>query len=80
MIDKTELTPEEVINKLKQNFVAFQVPENFFFPTSKGLTPGALVFIDSATPGGVVSTGIYVLYMDDNSFTYITPQASKQAG
>lgn len=80
MIDKPGLNPQEVINILKQNFVAFQVPENFFFPTSKGLTPGALVFIDSATPGGVVSTGIYVLYMDDNSFTYITPQGHPEAG
>jgi anti-anti-sigma factor len=80
MIDKPELTPADVINKLKQNFVAFQVPENFFYPTSKGLTPGALVFIDSATPGGIVSTGIYVLYMDDTSFTYITPQGHPEAG
>jgi anti-anti-sigma factor len=80
MIDKPELTPEDVINKLKQNFVAFQVPENFFYPTSKGLTPGALVFIDSATPGGIVSTGIYVLYMDETSFTYITPQGHPEAG
>ncbi len=80
MIDKPEFTPEDIINKLKQNFVAFQVPENFFFPTSKGLTPGALVFIDSATPGGVVSTGIYVLYMDDTSFTYVTPQGHPEAG
>lgn len=80
MIDKPELTPADVINTLKQNFVAFQVPENFFYPTSKGLTPGALVFIDSATPGGVVSTGIYVLYMDDTSFTYITPLGHPEAG
>lgn len=80
MIDKPEFTPEDIINKLKQNFVAFQVPENFFFPTSKGLSPGALVFIDSATPGGVVSTGIYVLYMDDTSFTYVTPQGHPEAG
>jgi anti-anti-sigma factor len=80
MIDKPELTPKDVITKLMQNFVVFQIPENFFYPTSKGLSPGALVFIDSKTPGGIVSTGIYVLYVDDTSFTYITPQGHPEAG
>jgi anti-anti-sigma factor len=80
MIDKPKLTPKDVITKLMQNFVVFQIPENFFYPTSKGLSPGALVFIDSKTPGGIVSTGIYVLYVDDTSFTYITPQGHPEAG
>jgi anti-anti-sigma regulatory factor len=80
MIDKPELTPKDVITKLMQNFVVFQIPENFFYPTSKGLSPGALVFIDSKTPGGIVSTGIYVIYVDDTSFTYITPQGHPEAG
>ncbi|MDD4923668.1 MAG: STAS domain-containing protein [Dehalococcoidales bacterium] len=80
MIDKPEFTPKDIIVKLMQNFVVFQIPENFFYPTSKGLTPGALVFIDSKTPGGIVSTGIYVLYVDDTSFTYITPQGHPEAG
>jgi hypothetical protein len=83
MIDKPEFTASDIILKLMQNFVAFQVPENFFYPTSKGINPDpprALVFIDSATPGGIVSTGIYVLYVDDTSFTYITPQGHPEAG
>jgi anti-anti-sigma factor len=80
MIDRPELTPKDVINELRQNFVAFQIPENFFYPTSKGLSPGALVFIDSKTPGGIVSTGVYVLYADDTSFTYITPHGHPEAG
>lgn len=80
MIDKPELAPRDVITKLMQNFVAFQIPENFFYPTSKGLSPGALVFIDSKTPGGIVSTGVYVLYADDTSFTYITPHGHPEAG
>jgi anti-anti-sigma factor len=80
MIDKPELTPEDVIKTLMQHFVEFQIAENFFYPTSKGLTPGALVFIDSKTPGGIVSTGIYVLYADDTSFTYITPMGHPEAG
>ncbi len=79
-IDKPEFTPKDIILKLMQNFVVFQIPENFFYPTSKGLSPGALVFIDSKTPGGIVSTGIYVLYVEDTSFTYITPQGHPEAG
>jgi anti-anti-sigma regulatory factor len=80
IIDKPDLSPGHVIKTLMQNFVSFQIPENFFYPTSKGLTPGALVFIDSFTPGGIVSTGVYVLYVDDTSFTYITPQGHPEAG
>ncbi len=80
MIDKPGLTPKDIITIFMKNFVVFQVPENFFYPTSKGLTPGALVFIDSVTPGGIVSTGIYVIYADETSFTYITPHGHPEAG
>jgi hypothetical protein len=79
-IDKPELQPEEVISIMKDRFPVFQPPENEFYPTSKGIAAGEAVLIDSSTPGGIVSTGVLVLYADDRSFTLITPEGHPEAG
>ena len=79
-LDKPGLTPEDVIGTLKQNFVSFQPSYNRFYPTAKGLQPGEVVAIDSSTPGGPVSTGVMVLYADERSFTFVTPQGHPESG
>jgi pyruvate/2-oxoglutarate dehydrogenase complex dihydrolipoamide dehydrogenase (E3) component/anti-anti-sigma regulatory factor len=79
-IDKPRLTPEDVIRTLKQNFPSFQPSYNRFYPTEKGIQPGEVVAIDSSTPGGPVSTGVMVLYADERSFTFITPQGHPESG
>jgi len=71
---------EDVMLAMQEHFLEFQPPENSFYPTSKGVAPGEIIFIDSKTPGGIVSTGVMVLYMDDRSFTFITPQGHPEAG
>lgn len=70
----------DVIDIMKAHFPHFQPPENTFYPTSEGIKPGEIVLIDSRTPGGVVSTGVLVLYADDLSFTLMTPQGHPEAG
>jgi anti-anti-sigma factor len=79
-IKKPGIKKEDVVLAMQEHFVEFQIPENAFYPTSKGLAPGEMIFIDSRTPGGIVSTGVMVLYMDDRSFTFITPQGHPEAG
>lgn len=79
-IDKPGLRPTDVITIMKQHFPQFQPPQNRFYPTIKGIKPGEIVLIDSSTPGGVVSTGVLVLYADDWSFTLMTPQGHPEAG
>jgi anti-anti-sigma factor len=79
-IKKPGIKKEDVIIAMQEHFVEFQLPENSFYPTSKGIAPGEMIFIDSRTPGGIVSTGVMVLYMDDSSFTFITPQGHPEAG
>lgn len=79
-IKKPGLKAEDVIKAMQGHFLEFQPPENSFYPTSKGIAPGEMIFIDSKTPGGIVSTGVMVLYMDDRSFTFITPQGHPEAG
>ena len=79
-IKKPGIRREDVICAIQEHFVEFQLPENSFYPTRKGMAPGEIIFIDSRTPGGIVSTGVMVLYMDDSSFTFITPQGHPEAG
>ncbi len=79
-VKKTGIKKEEVVRSILEHFLEFQPSTNTFYPTRKGLAPGELILIDSKTPGGIVSTGVMVLYMDDNSFTLITPQGHPEAG
>jgi len=79
-VTKTGLTPEDIILALKNNFPRFQPSYNRFYPTEKGIHPGEVVAIDSSTPGGPVSTGVMVLYTDERSFTFITPQGHPESG
>lgn len=79
-VKKTIAKPSEIITTLKQHFPEFQPPINRFYPSKQGITPGAIVLIDSRTPGGIVSTGVLVLYADDTSFSLMTPQGHPEAG
>ncbi len=79
-IRKPGLKPEDVITIMKQHFPEFQPSQNNFYATSRGIIAGEPVFIDSMTPGGLVSTGVLVLYADNVSFTLMTPQGHPEAG
>ena len=79
-VNTTTAKPSEIITVLKQHFPEFQPPINRFYPLKQGITPGAIVLIDSRTPGGIVSTGVLVLYADDTSFSLMTPQGHPEAG
>jgi hypothetical protein len=82
-----EVTPAEVIKVWKENFPKFQPPENHFYPSLAGVRPGEVIFIDStlpAVPGlpGLIpiSSGVMVLYTDDESFTVMTPEGFPESG
>ena len=79
-VKRAGLQPVDVIKTMKQHFPEFQPTQNRFYASSKGLAAGEIVLIDSSTPGGIVSTGVLVLYADDLSFTLITPQGHPEAG
>jgi len=79
-IKEPGIKKENVILAMHEHFLEFQPPENSFYLTSKGIAPGEMIFIDSKTPAGIVSTGVMVLYMDDNCLTFVTPQGHPEAG
>ena len=76
----SKITPLEAIKYMKENFPQLQPPQNRFYPTTVGIQPNGVVFIDSSTPGGPVHTGVLILYSDDDSFTFITPQGHPESG
>lgn len=79
-VEKPGINPEDAIRALKSNFSSFQPSYNHFYPSPAGIQPGEVVLIDSSTPGGPISTGVMVLYADDVSFTFITPQGHPESG
>jgi len=79
-INKPGLQPNDVIMTMKQHLPEFQPAQNRFYPSSNGIAAGEIVLIDSSTPGGIVSTGVLVLYADELSFTLMTPQGHPEAG
>jgi len=74
------ISPEEAIAALKENFPSFQPSFNRFYPSPGGIRAGEIVLINSSTPGGPVSTGVMILYADERSFTFNTPQGHPECG
>lgn len=72
--------PKEIIQALKENFPSFQPEKNRFYPMPGGIAPGEVVIINAKTPAGPISTGVWVLYADDCSFTFMTPQGHPESG
>ncbi len=79
-IPGSSVAPEEAIARLKKNFPRYQPSFNHFYPSEKGIEAGEVVLIDSITPGGPVSTGVMVMYADERSFTFNTPQGHPECG
>jgi hypothetical protein len=79
-VARQDVSPEDVVTIIKQSFPRLQPRYNRFYPGKKGIVPGEVIAIDSSTPGGPVSTGVMVLYADERSFTFVTPQGHPESG
>ena len=74
-------SPTEVISTWKQRFPEFWPEGNMFYAPLTGIEPGEVGLIDMRLPGKMkLSTGVMVLYADDESFTLMTPQGHMFAG
>lgn len=77
----TAATPAEVITTWKEHFADFWPRGNRFHAPLTGLAPGEVALLSLAVPGHVkLSTGMFVLYADDESFTLMTPQGHTFSG
>jgi hypothetical protein len=77
----SQITPEEAIGVWRQHFPEFWPKGNRFAGALTGINPGDVALLDLAIGGGVkLSTGVFVLYADAESFTLMTPQGHMFAG
>lgn len=80
-LGSARFTPAEIIQVWKENFPSFWPAGNAFYAPLMGIAPGEVALINSSLPGGMpLSTGVMVLYADDESFTLMTTQGHPFSG
>lgn len=67
-------SPEEIISAWKANFGEFWYPSNKFYAPAAGITPGEVAVIGGGRGPTKVTTGVRVIYADDRSWSYMTPE------
>jgi hypothetical protein len=76
-----QITPDEAIATWREHFPEFWPKGNRFAGALTGINPGDVALLDLSIGGGVkLSTGVFVLYADAESFTLMTPQGHMFAG
>ena len=81
----TSITPTEVIRTWKENFPTFWPRWDHFYKPLTGIAPGEVALINMLIPGDIpvglpLSTGVFVMYADEESFTFMSPQGHMFAG
>jgi hypothetical protein len=75
------ITPVELIQIWKAKFNQFWPDGNYFYAPLTGMTPGEVALLNLAMPGGMpLSTGVLVLFVDEQSFTLMTPAGHMESG
>jgi hypothetical protein len=74
------VTPDEVVRMWKARFPDLQPRENRLYPALAGVRPGEIVLLNASMRGLPVDSGLMVLYADDESFAFITPEGCPEAG
>ena len=75
------VAPTNVIKVWKENFSEFWPEGSRFYAPITGIAPGEVAVINLSAPGGMpLSTGVMVLYADDESFALMCPQGYMFSG
>ena len=73
--------PTEVIKRWRERFPEFWPAGNRFYAPLTGIAPGEVALLYVSLPVGMtLSTGVLVLYADEESFTLMTPEGHMFAG
>jgi len=67
-------TPEEVIQAWQDNLAELWYPGNKFYAPAGGITPGQVAVIAGGRGPTKVTSGVRVIYADERSWTYTTPE------
>lgn len=80
--------PKELVQIWKENFPSFWPKNNYFYGPKGAIRPGSVAVLNLSGPNGMmapggapmISTGILVIYADEESFTFMTPEGHMFAG
>jgi hypothetical protein len=75
-----EVTPEEVVATWKARFGEFWPKGNKFYPPPGGIAPGEVAVIAGGKGPTKLSTGVLIMYSDETSWAYLTPEGHPFAG
>jgi hypothetical protein len=76
-LDGIDITPTDLIVLWKERFPTFWPKSATFYAPLAGIAPGEVALLDvSPMPGSPIkmSTGVLIIYADDESFTFMTPE------
>lgn len=73
-VDIPGTSPEEVISTWKDHFGEFWYPSNKFYAPAAGIAPGEVAVIAGGRGPTKVTTGVRVIYADETSWSYMTPE------
>jgi hypothetical protein len=80
-LPRERVSPTDLIATWKQRFPEFWPEGNAFYGPLTGIAPGEVALLSMTLPGKMkLSTGVMVLYADEESFTLMTPQGHMFAG
>lgn len=75
------VTPQDVIKIWKTEFGSFWPKGQKMFLPATGIAPGEIGLINASIPGTpTMATGVLVIYADDESFSFMTPEGHPFAG
>jgi hypothetical protein len=68
-------SPQDVIQIWKRKFPDYWPKGNKFYASEEEIAPGDVAVLNLAAPAGIqLSTGIMVIYADEESFSFMTPE------
>ena len=75
------VTPQDVIKTWKTEFATFWPKGQKMFLPATGIAPGEVGLINATMPGTpMMATGVLVIYADDESFSFMSPEGHPFAG
>jgi len=82
------VTPQQIVQTWKENFGDFWPKKNRFYSAGASIQAGEVAVLNLAGPYGImapgnkglVSTGVLVIYSDEESFSFMTPEGHIFAG
>jgi hypothetical protein len=80
-LEGAAVTPQEVIRVWKTEFASFWPKGQKMFLPATGIAPGEVGLINASLPGApTMATGVLVIYADDESFSFLSPEGHPFAG